>query len=317
MKPFLLAKMHYYKRNLGDYAKKAGRLSMLQHGSYTLLIDACYDREQFPTLEQALEWTWASTTDEKEAVIFVLHKFFMLEDGVFVQKRIREELIAYHDKSDKNTRIAIDRETKRKETSTKRAPCVNASPPQEHEPPPNHKPLTNNQEPITKNTVGSAKRRTRLSSDFYPNETGVTAVAPITITQSSSNQIPNTKDKSLAPLVLPDWIPSESWNAFLQTRKKKRAADTPFAVSLILKDLIKFRAGGHDIEDILNKSIKNGWTDVYEPKAPSKQFSGKPAESFAERDERHARERYEEATGKRSRTVIDITPSTELLERLQ
>ena len=142
-------------------------------------------------------------------------------------------------------------------------------------------------------------------------------VAPITITQSSSNQIPNTKDKSLAPLVLPDWIPSESWNAFLQTRKKKRAADTPFAVSLILKDLIKFRAGGHDIEDILNKSIKNGWTDVYEPKAPSKQFSGKPAESFAERDERHARERYEEATGKRSRTVIDITPSTELLERLQ
>ena len=136
--------MHYYKRNLGDYAKKAGRLSMLQHGSYTLLIDACYDREQFPTLEQALEWTWASTTDEKEAVIFVLHKFFMLEDGVFVQKRIREELIAYHDKSDKNTRIAIDRETKRKETSTKRAPCVNASPPQEHEPPPNHKPLTNN-----------------------------------------------------------------------------------------------------------------------------------------------------------------------------
>ena len=41
------------------------------------------------------------------------------------------------------------------------------------------------------------------------------------------------------------------------------------------------------------------------------------AESFAERDERHARERYEEATGKRSRTVIDITPSTELLERLQ
>ena len=46
--------MHYYKRNLGDYAKKAGRLSMLQHGSYTLLIDACYDREQFPTLEEAI-----------------------------------------------------------------------------------------------------------------------------------------------------------------------------------------------------------------------------------------------------------------------
>jgi uncharacterized protein YdaU (DUF1376 family) len=46
--------MHYYKRNLGDYAKKTGRLTMLQHGAYTLLIDSCYDREKFPTLEQAI-----------------------------------------------------------------------------------------------------------------------------------------------------------------------------------------------------------------------------------------------------------------------
>jgi uncharacterized protein YdaU (DUF1376 family) len=50
--------MHYYKRNLGDYAKKAGRLTMLQHGAYTLpLIDSCYDRESSSTLEQAIDWT--------------------------------------------------------------------------------------------------------------------------------------------------------------------------------------------------------------------------------------------------------------------
>jgi len=29
--------MHYFKRNIGDYHKKAGRLSMLEHGAYTLL----------------------------------------------------------------------------------------------------------------------------------------------------------------------------------------------------------------------------------------------------------------------------------------
>lgn len=87
--------MHYYKRNLGDYAKKAGRLSMLQHGSYTLLIDACYDREQFPTLEEALDWAWASSAAEIEAVEFVLRKFFTLEDGRYVQKRIQEELLDY------------------------------------------------------------------------------------------------------------------------------------------------------------------------------------------------------------------------------
>ena len=113
--------MHYYKRNLGDYAKKAGRLTMLQHGSYTLLIDACYDREKFPTMDEAIEWAWASTPDEVHAVQFVLSKFFTLENGVYVQNRIRQELDEFHAKSAINTRIAIDREAKRAKIRTERA----------------------------------------------------------------------------------------------------------------------------------------------------------------------------------------------------
>ncbi|MFW8567047.1 YdaU family protein [Orrella sp. 11846] len=112
--------MHYYKRNIGDYAKKAGRLTMLQHGAYTLLMDSCYDREQFPTLEEAIEWTWASTKEEIEAVEFVLTRFFDLVDGVYVQKRIEEEIEAYQKRSETNSRIAKEREAKRKEKSTKR-----------------------------------------------------------------------------------------------------------------------------------------------------------------------------------------------------
>jgi uncharacterized protein YdaU (DUF1376 family) len=145
--------MHYYKRNLGDYAKKAGRLSMLQHGSYTLLIDACYDREQFPTLEEAIDWTWASSTAEIEAVEFVLRKFFVLEDGRYVQKRIQEEIADYHAKSETNARIAAEREANRKAKSTKRARNVDESSPSNHEAPPNQEPLTKNQEPISSVTT--------------------------------------------------------------------------------------------------------------------------------------------------------------------
>jgi len=68
--------VHYFKRNIGDYHKKAGRLSMLEHGAYTLLLDACYDREEFPTMEEALDWCWARSDDEEAAVRFVLNKFF-------------------------------------------------------------------------------------------------------------------------------------------------------------------------------------------------------------------------------------------------
>lgn len=88
--------MHYYKRNIGDYHKKAGRLSMLQHGAYTLLIDSCYDREKFPTKEEAIDWAWASSKEEIEAVEFVLKKFFKLEDGVYIQKQIKENIDAWH-----------------------------------------------------------------------------------------------------------------------------------------------------------------------------------------------------------------------------
>lgn len=133
--------MHYFKRNIGDYAKKAGRLSMLQHGAYTLLIDSCYDRERFPTLDEAIEWTWASTREEEEAVAFVLRRFFTLENGVYIQNRIKEEIAEYHDKAETNRRIAIERETKRRANATIRTPTVNDSPP-------NHKPRTINQEPL-------------------------------------------------------------------------------------------------------------------------------------------------------------------------
>ncbi|WEI04555.1 YdaU family protein [Acinetobacter johnsonii] len=142
--------MHYYKRNLGDYAKKAGRLSMLEHGAYTLLMDAIYDREVFPTLEEALDWAWARDDAEVAAIKFVLSKFFTLDGDRYVQKRIQDELDSYKAKAETNARIAKDREAKRK---SKHEPSrnVHEACEEKHEPSPNHKPLTINQEPLTSN----------------------------------------------------------------------------------------------------------------------------------------------------------------------
>jgi uncharacterized protein YdaU (DUF1376 family) len=164
--------MHYYKRNLGDYAKKAGRLTMLQHGAYNLLIDACYDREEFPTLEQAIEWTWSITNEEIEAVKFVLSRFFKLDkDGQYVQDRILQELLEYHQKADKNKQIAVEREAKRKRNSTNRVQDVNESSP-------NHKPITINHKPLTINHNKNIVRADALDNGFdefwnyYPKKVG-------------------------------------------------------------------------------------------------------------------------------------------------
>lgn len=201
--------MHYYKRNLGDYAKKAGRLSMLQHGSYTLLIDACYDREQFPTLEEAIEWTWASTTEEMEAVAFVLRKFFTLENGIYIQKRIQEEIAEYHGKAETNKRIAIDRETKRKENNTNREQENTNREQVVNESPPNHKPITNNHKPLT-NIKTKPPREIALDDGFnefwniYPKKVGKTDAQKKWVSKK-----PNI-DFVLQAL---RWqMPSEQWN---------------------------------------------------------------------------------------------------------
>jgi uncharacterized protein YdaU (DUF1376 family) len=179
--------MHYYKRNLGDYAKKCGRLSMLQHGAYTLLIDSCYDREKFPTIDEALEWTWASTETEIEAVKFVLSRFFKLtEDGTYVQDRILMELLEYHAKADINKRIAIDRETKRKQTGTNRAPSVN-------EPTPNHKPETINQKPVNKRQA--VERPDGVSEGVWSDFLAIRKAKRSPLTQTALEAIQREADK--------------------------------------------------------------------------------------------------------------------------
>lgn len=152
--------MHYYKRNIGDYHKKAGRLSMIEHGAYTLLIDACYDRECFPTRDDAIDWLWARNDDELAAIDFVLSKFFYLQDdGTYTQDRIQDELEAYHAMAETNQRIAREREAKRREARNKKqglagnqdkgARSVHEACDNVNEAPPNQEPLTINQEPLT------------------------------------------------------------------------------------------------------------------------------------------------------------------------
>lgn len=85
--------MNYYKRHIGDYAKKAGHLSALEHGVYTLLLDAYYDRELAPTRAEAIRQARARSADEIAAVDAVLADFFKEVDGRFIQGRVEEEFI--------------------------------------------------------------------------------------------------------------------------------------------------------------------------------------------------------------------------------
>lgn len=165
--------MHYYERNIGDYYKKAGRLNILQHGVYTLLIDACYDREQFPTLEEAIDWVWAETDEEIEAVKFVLRKFFKPDgNGVYVQHHIEQDLIAYQEFLDKQTENGKKGGRPKKPTDSQELAKETQNNPLETQNNPikpkqslNQEPITNNQEPINIHTQHAREN----FDDFQPD----------------------------------------------------------------------------------------------------------------------------------------------------
>lgn len=84
--------MNYYERHLGDYARDAGHLTMIEHGAYTVLLDRYYTTETGIPADQAHRVARARTKEEKLAVDAVLNEFFTLQDGVWIKGRVEEEI---------------------------------------------------------------------------------------------------------------------------------------------------------------------------------------------------------------------------------
>lgn len=65
---------------------------------------------------------------------------------------------------------------------------------------------------------------------------------------------------------LPDWIPADAWEGFVEMRKKMRAPLTNRAVTLVLGKLEKLRAQGHNPATLLDEAVEHSWKSVYPPK---------------------------------------------------
>ncbi len=84
--------MNYFERHLGDYARDAGHLSMLEHGAYTMLLDRYYTTERGIPQDQAHRICRARSKDERAAVDAVLCEFFTLRDGLWINGRAEREV---------------------------------------------------------------------------------------------------------------------------------------------------------------------------------------------------------------------------------
>lgn len=94
--------MNFYKRHIGDYIKKAGHLTLLEHGIYARLMDVYYTREAGIPEDKAARLIGARTKEEQQALANVLDEFFTLADGVWTQGRCEEEIGIASAKAEKN-----------------------------------------------------------------------------------------------------------------------------------------------------------------------------------------------------------------------
>ena len=71
------------------------------------------------------------------------------------------------------------------------------------------------------------------------------------------------KSKKKYIVVLPDWLPPELWDAFVDMRKTIKAPITDFAQTLAIEKLEGFRRNGHNPISLIKNSIFNSWRGFY------------------------------------------------------
>lgn len=72
-------------------------------------------------------------------------------------------------------------------------------------------------------------------------------------------------------LPLPDWLPVQDWGDYLEMRNGKgKGKATNRAKQLVIVKLDDLRRKGHDPASVLQQSIINGWTSVFEIKGDYK-----------------------------------------------
>jgi hypothetical protein len=76
---------------------------------------------------------------------------------------------------------------------------------------------------------------------------------------------PPTPLKGGLSFVVPDWVPKEPWEGFIEMRKSiHKPPKTERALKLLVGKLETLKEQGHDPNEVLNQSTMNAWQGIFE-----------------------------------------------------
>jgi uncharacterized protein YdaU (DUF1376 family) len=82
----------------------------------------------------------------------------------------------------------------------------------------------------------------------------------------SKTELVKKKEGKNFVLPLPEWLPLDDWNDYLDARNKRGKKATNRAKQLVIIKLHELRTSGNDPGAVLRESIVNGWTGVFKLK---------------------------------------------------
>jgi uncharacterized protein YdaU (DUF1376 family) len=103
----------WYPRYVGDYQRKTGHLSMMEHGAYAMLLDHYYSTGGLPANAEQLHRICRALADvEQAAVHSVVAQFFERVGDRLVNKKAEEQLAKRRDVSEKRAKAAFSKHAK-------------------------------------------------------------------------------------------------------------------------------------------------------------------------------------------------------------
>jgi uncharacterized protein YdaU (DUF1376 family) len=221
--------MIYYKHYIGDYQVKTGHLTLAQDGAYRRLMDHYYSNETpLPSSKDALyRICGAMEKKEREAVDFVIASFFEERKGQLHHQRIDEEVSIAQEKI---ANLKANGQAGGKKSGTIRA--------------------IKNEANALPNAEANGQAKLNIVSSQYPN---------------TSNEV--LKPKARQEVALPDWLPALDWNRFVEYRKKASGKKfTSEAETLNLSRMKKLFDSGNSPAEVIDQTIANGWSGLFEIK---------------------------------------------------
>ena len=119
-----------------------------------------------------------------------------------------------------------------------------------------------------------AEQATRVVADSATQTLAHSATRKEQTIEQTNEQIIKAKTKTI--FVLPEWIPADIWNAYVDMRKQLKKPMSDYAKKLAVNELFKLANQGHCPADVLNQSIFNGWQGVFPVKGEQASKFAKP-----------------------------------------